>query len=146
MPNNTGSSSTKAPDFKDIKDKVTEGAREAKDAAKGLAQNVASTVANTASNVASTVGNRADDAAAAAGRGIQSMADTIREHTPDSGYAGAAARTVSDTIASGGRYLEREKLSGAMDDFTDVVRSHPVPALLIAMGVGFLLARAMSRS
>jgi len=140
MPNNTGS--TKTPDFKDVKDKAAEAAREAKEAAKG----VASTVANTASNVASAVGTRADDAAAAAGRGIQSMAESIREHTPDSGYVGTAARTVSDTIASGGRYLEKEKLSGAADDFTEVVRSHPVPALLIAMGVGFLLARAMSRS
>jgi len=146
MPNNTGSSSTKAPDFKDIKDKVTEGASQAKDAAKGLASNVASTVSSTASNVASAVGNRADDAAAAAGRGIQSMADSLRENTPDSGYVGTAARAVSDTIASGGRYLENEKFSGAMDDFTGVVRNHPVPALLIAMGVGFLLARAMSRS
>jgi gas vesicle protein len=142
MPNNTSSSSTRAPDFKDIKDKVTEGAKEAKDAAKSMAQ----TVASTASNVASKVGEKADDATAAAGRGIQNVADTIREHTPDSGYVGSAARAVSDTIASGGRYLEHEKLSGAMDDFSDVVRRNPVPALLIAMGVGFLLARAMSRS
>jgi len=141
MPNNTGSS-TKVPDLKDIKDKAVEGAREAKDAAKSVAQNVAST----AQNVAGKIGDKADDATAAAGRGIQSMADTIREHTPDSGYIGGAARAVSDTIASGGRYLEHEKLSGAMEDFTDVIRSHPVPALLLAMGVGFLLGRAMSRS
>jgi len=144
MPNNTGSSSTKSG-FQDLKDKATEGAQQAKDTAKGIASSVASTASNVASNLASTVSDRADDATSAAGRGIQSMADSIRENAPQSGYAGTAARTVSDTIASGGRYLENEGLSVAMDDFTEVVRSHPMPALLIAMGVGFLLARSMSR-
>jgi hypothetical protein len=75
---------------------------------------------------------------------MQNVAETIRENTPDSGVVGGAARAVSDTIEKGGRYLENEKLSGMMNDFTDVVRSHPVPALLVAMGVGFLLGRALS--
>jgi len=141
MPNNTGSS-TRAPDLKDIKDKASETARDAKDTARTIGQSVS----NAASNVASTISDRADDATAAAGRGIQSMAESLRENAPQSGYAGSAARTVSDTIASGGRYLENEGLSGAFDDFTEVVRSHPMPAILIAMGVGFLMARAMSRS
>lgn len=126
MPN---SSTTKTPELKDVKDKVGEEAKEAKNMAQGVAH---------------TVANKADDATAATGRGMQSVAETIREHTPDKGVLGAASRAVTDTIDRGGRYLEHEKLSGMAHDFTDVIRNHPVPALLVAMGVGFLLARAMS--
>jgi len=92
------------------------------------------------------IGERADQAAGTVGSTLQTAADKIRENAPDSGYLGSAARTVSDTLASGGRYLEREQLSGMFDDMTNVIRNNPVPALLIAVGVGFLMARAMSRS
>jgi len=98
-----------------------------------------------AKEVGKQVGERADQAAAAAGRGMQSVADTIRGNAPDSGYVGTAARTVSDTIASGGRYLQNEGFSGMGDDLTNAIRNNPVPALLVAVGVGFLLARALSR-
>ena len=126
MPN----SSAKTPDLKDVKDKVQEGAEQAKEMGKQFAQKA---------------GEKADDATAAAGRGMQSVAETIREHTPSTGVVGGAARAVSDTIEKGGRYLESEKLSGMASDFTDVVRNHPVPALFVALGVGFLLGRALSR-
>jgi ElaB/YqjD/DUF883 family membrane-anchored ribosome-binding protein len=129
MPNN--SSSTKAPDLKDVKDKVQEGASTLKDMGKQAVQKA---------------GEKADDATSSAGRGMQSVAETIREHTPDSGYLGAASRAVSDTIDKGGRYLENEGLSGAADDFGALIRNHPVPALCIALSIGFLLGRAMSRS
>jgi hypothetical protein len=77
---------------------------------------------------------------------MQSVAETIREHTPDKGVMGAASRAVSDTIAKGGEYLESHQLSGMGSDLTTLIRNNPVPALLIAAGVGFLLARACSRS
>jgi hypothetical protein len=126
MPNST----TKVPDLKDVKDKVQEGAEQAKEMGK---------------NLINQAGQKADDATAAAGRGMQSVADTIREHTPNSGMAGGAAKAVSDTIDKGGHYLESEKLSGMMEDVTDVIRNNPVPALLVALGVGFILGRALSR-
>jgi len=99
-----------------------------------------------AREVGRSVGERADQAAGTVGSTLQTAADKLRENAPDSGYLGSAARTVSDTLASGGRYLEREQLSGMFDDMTNLIRNNPVPALLIAVGVGFLMARAMSRS
>jgi ElaB/YqjD/DUF883 family membrane-anchored ribosome-binding protein len=125
MPN----SATKGPDLKDVKDKVQEGAEQAKETGKQIIHKA---------------GEKADDATAAAGRGMQSAAETIRANTPDSGVVGGAAKAVSDTIEKGGRYLENEKLSGMMNDITDVIRNHPVPALLVAVGVGFVLGRALS--
>jgi len=97
-----------------------------------------------AKDMGRTVAEKADQAAGTVGSGLKTAADKIRENAPDSGYLGSAARTVSDTLASGGRYLEREQLSGMFEDVTNVIRNNPVPTLLIAVGVGFLLARAMS--
>jgi len=102
-------------------------------------------VVESAKEVGKQIGNKADQATAAAGRGIQSAADTIRENTPHEGMLGGAAEAVSKTVERGGRYLEEKQLSGMMDDLTNTIRNNPVPALLIAVGVGFLLARAMSR-
>jgi ElaB/YqjD/DUF883 family membrane-anchored ribosome-binding protein len=102
-------------------------------------------VVESAKDLGKQIGNKADQATAAAGRGIQSAAETIRENTPDEGILGGAAEAVSKTVERGGRYLEEKKISGMMDDVTETIRSHPVPALLIAVGVGFLLARALSR-
>jgi ElaB/YqjD/DUF883 family membrane-anchored ribosome-binding protein len=102
-------------------------------------------VVESAKDLGKQIGNKADQATAAAGRGMQSAADTIRENTPDEGILGGAAEAVSKTVERGGRYLEEKKISGMMEDVTETIRSHPVPALLIAVGVGFLLARALSR-
>jgi ElaB/YqjD/DUF883 family membrane-anchored ribosome-binding protein len=99
----------------------------------------------TAKEVTKQVGDKADQATAAAGRGMQSVAGTIRENAPQEGMIGGAAQAVSSTIESGGRYLADKQISGMADDLTQLIRNNPVPALLIAAGVGFLLARAMAR-
>jgi len=113
---------------------------------KNKAEEVKGKVEDAAKNFGHQVGERADDAATAAGRGMQTVAGTIRDHAPHEGYLGAAADTVSKTIEKGGQYLQNEKFSGMMEDVTDVVRRNPVPTLLLAVGVGFLLSRALSRS
>jgi len=98
-----------------------------------------------AKEVGRQVGERAEQATAAAGRGMQNVADTIREHAPSSGMLGSAAEGVSRTFERGGRYLEDRRISGVAEDLTSAIRNNPVPALLVAVGVGFLLARALSR-
>jgi len=55
---------------------------------------------------------------------------------------GSAANRVADTLESGGKYLEQEGLSGMAGDLTDLVKKNPIPALLIAVAVGVLIARA----
>jgi hypothetical protein len=110
-----------------------------------MATSAAKTVGSTAANVASTVGHKADDAASAVGQGMSSLAGTIREKAPQSGVLGSAASTVASSLQSGGDYLKEHGLSGAWDDLTALVRRHPMPAVLIGFGVGFLLSRATSR-
>lgn len=120
------------------KDAASTVADKAKDAASGLAKG--------AGDVASAVGQKAEDAASAVGGGMRSLAGTMRENLPSEGVLGSATRGVAGAIDSTGRYLQEEGLSGMMDDVTNLIRRNPLPALLVGVGIGFLLARTLSRS
>ena len=93
----------------------------------------------------SFVGKKADEAAKTVGGGMESLGGTIRDKGPHSGVLGSATSAVAGTLESGGRYLHEQGLSGIADDVTNTIRKHPVPALLIAVGLGFLCARAFGR-
>jgi len=117
----------------------------AQDTAHNLAEkasDVASNVGHKISDAASTVGKKADSAVSSAGSGMQSFADTVRDRGPQSGVLGKAGSAVADTLDSAGEYLESHGLSGVGEDLTNLIRRNPIPALLIGIGVGFLLARA----
>jgi len=110
----------------------------------GNALSSTATAAGTAlSNTASNIGQRADDAAGSVGTGMKSVADTIRNQGPHEGMLGNATRTVAGAIDQTGKYLEEKHLSGMADDVAAVIKSHPIPAVLIGLGVGFLLGRAL---
>jgi hypothetical protein len=55
---------------------------------------------------------------------------------------GSAASSVANTLESGGRYLQEEGLSGMANELTDLIKRNPIPALLLAVAVGVLIARA----
>jgi len=116
---------------KDIVSTVTEKAKD-----------MASSVAHTAGNVASTIGHKADDAVSGLGSGMQSLGSTIREKGPDSGILGSATSAVASGMENAGRYLHEEGLSGIGEDLTNLIRRNPIPALLVGIAVGFLVARA----
>jgi hypothetical protein len=109
------------------------------------ARDVGSAVTQKIGEAASFVGRKAEDAASAMGAGMKSLGGTIREHAPHSGFPGSATSTVADSLENSGRYLQEHGLSGICADLTNVIRRNPIPALLIGIGTGFLLARATSR-
>jgi hypothetical protein len=130
-------------------DRASHAASSAVDKAKDTAQSLAEKASDMASNVghkvgeaATAVGHGADRAVQSAGSGMQSFADTVRDRGPQSGMLGGATSAVADTLDSAGEYLESHGLSGIAEDITNLVRRNPIPALLIGIGVGFLLARA----
>jgi hypothetical protein len=49
---------------------------------------------------------------------------------------------VAGALESSGRYLEEQGLSGIGEDLTNLIRRNPLPAILLGIGLGFLLARA----
>jgi hypothetical protein len=118
----------------DLKNKVMNagaaGMEKAKDAA--------STAAHAMGEAGSAIGDKANEAV---GGGMKSLAGTIRQHTPHDGMFGSASASVADTLESGGRYLQEEGLQGMADDVTNLIRRNPIPAVLIGIGIGFLLAK-----
>lgn len=102
-------------------------------------------VAERAKQAAAYVGDQAERATAAVGAGIESLGSAIREHEPACGTLHNAGEAVADKLEGGGRYLEKNGLKGIGNDVTDIIRRNPIPALLIGVGVGILLARMVRR-
>jgi hypothetical protein len=125
---------------------VTEKAKDMASNVAEKAKDVASNVAEKAKDTASTLGQKAEDATHAVGSGMQSLAGSMREKLPQGGPIGAASSTLASGLESTGRYLQEEGLKGIADDMTNLIRRNPLPAMFLGIGLGFVLARALSRS
>jgi uncharacterized protein YjbJ (UPF0337 family) len=131
------------------KDLASDAAGKAKDMAGGVAtraKELAGDAAGKAKDTAAYVGQKAEDATSAVGCGMKSLAGTIRDNAPADGPLGSASAAVADTLESGGRYLQDHGLSGLGEDMTNLIKRNPIPALLVGIGIGFLIARATTRS
>lgn len=106
------------------------------------AKDTASSVAQTAEDAAAYVAHKAEDATTAVGDGLESLGNSLREHAPHDGIVGEASSAVANTLGSTGRYLQEEGLKGMAEEVTNLIRRNPVPAILVAFGAGFLIARA----
>jgi hypothetical protein len=109
------------------------------------AEDAASSVAHTVGDVGATIGAKANDATAAVGSGMESLAGAIRQHMPQDGALGTASSSVAKSLERGGHYLRHEGLGGMAKDITNLIRRNPVPALLIGVGIGFLLGKITAR-
>jgi hypothetical protein len=128
------------------KDAGTSAAQTAGQAVSGAAQKareMASSATQAASEAAANVGHKAEEATSAVGSGMRNLAGTLREKLPHEGMIGTAGSTMADTLERGGRYLEEEGLRGIGEDLTNVIRRNPIPALLLGIGIGFLIARSL---
>jgi ElaB/YqjD/DUF883 family membrane-anchored ribosome-binding protein len=112
------------------------------DQAKSVAQNVG----DKAKQAGEYVRDKADQGTSQVGKGMESLAGTIRDQGPKSGLLGKATSGVADTLDSAGRYLDQQGMSGMVDDLTSMIKNHPVPAMLIGIGLGFMLARLTTTS
>lgn len=99
------------------------------------AKDMASSAADTARDWASNAGERASGAMGAVGTGIGSIAGTVRENVPGGEY-------VAEAIESGTRYFQEHSFGDMAEDVAGVIRRNPIPALLVGVGIGFLIARA----
>jgi len=108
------------------------------------AKDMAGNVADKAKQAVGAVSDRADSAVSSAGSGIQSLAGQIRDRGPQSGMLGSATSTVASTLENTGKYLEEQGVTGMAEDLTGLIKQHPIPAVLIGVGLGFMLARLTS--
>jgi uncharacterized protein YjbJ (UPF0337 family) len=91
----------------------------------------------TSAGVAATVTSAAQDVASRVTETVGTAASTAQE------MAGAAATAVTDTVAGVGTYVQDKGVPGLSGDLTDLIRRYPVPALLIGLGIGFVLGRSV---
>lgn len=102
-------------------------------------------VSNSAGEMASVGVEKTEEAIAAVGERISHFGDTIREAMPDTGTVGTAAVALADGLKSSGEYLKTHGFEEMSNDVTNVIRRHPVPAVWIGLGVGFILGQALVR-
>ncbi|MGL4515064.1 MAG: hypothetical protein ACRCT8_18420 [Lacipirellulaceae bacterium] len=121
--------------------KAADDAKGAASSVAHMAGHAASAVGDMASEACCGVTKEADKLAANAGAGIHSIGDRLGSNLPHDGMLGAASQSVARTVTQGGEYLESAKLSGMSKDVTELVRKNPLPAVLIAAGLGWFLAR-----
>lgn len=122
---------------------ATDKVREATSHAGQAASAAASAAGQAAGNAAAALGQKAEEASAAVGKGMENLGEKVRQKGPESGFLGTATETVASALHRGGQYLEEKKLSGMADDFTEMIRRNPIPAMLVGIGLGFLLARTL---
>jgi ElaB/YqjD/DUF883 family membrane-anchored ribosome-binding protein len=126
-----------------LTDQALDKAKQAGNQALGRAKEAVESVEEMALQAAAAVGHKADDLTAACGHEIKEAGDALAHKLPQSGLPGKASHVVTDTLHESGRYIEEAKLSGIAHDVAQVVRNHPMPAMLICFGIGFCLGRVM---
>jgi len=152
-PTSTFKSQTEGNRGQDFMDKGKEVAAGAMDKAKDVAgtavdkaKDMAGTAVDKAKGLATDMGRKAEDATHAVGRGMESLAGTVRDRLPHEGVIGSAASSVAGGLESSGKYLENEGLQGIAEDVTNMIRRNPIPALVLGIGLGFLLAKLTTSS
>jgi hypothetical protein len=123
---------------------VTEQAKHAAETVKDKAKQAADYARDKAGQAGEFVRDKAEQATTSTGKGMETLAGTIRDKGPQSGFLGKATSTVADTLDRTGQYLQDQGLSGMANDLTTLVRNHPLPAILLGIGLGFMLARLTS--
>lgn len=125
------------------KTQPTDKAREAVNQATDKAKEAGSHLGEAAQAVGQAVGQKAEEATAAVGGGIQNLAEKVRRQGPDQGVLGQATQSVAHTLDEAGHYIEDKKLSGMVEDMNGLIKRNPIPAVAVALGVGFLLGRVL---
>lgn len=123
---------------------ITEQAKHVAENVKDKAKQAGDFVRDKAGQAGEFVRDKAEQATSTTGKGMETLAGTIRDKGPQSGFLGRATSTVADTLDRTGHYLQDQGLGGIANDLTTLVRNHPLPAILLGIGVGFMLARLTS--
>jgi uncharacterized protein YjbJ (UPF0337 family) len=92
------------------------------------ASRLSDTVQETAHNVASSLAETAGEVKAQAGAA-----------------ASTAATAVADTVTGAVSSLQETSVKDLAGNLTDLIRRHPIPSLLIGLGIGFVLARSLGK-
>ena len=122
---------------------VGEAASQAVHVTRDLASDAGCAVGSMASQAACDVGQKANDLTASAGAGIKGLGDKLSQNAPRTGMVGNASQAVAKSVHDGGQYLEDAKFTGMVEDVAQLIRRNPIPAVFLAIGLGWVVARKM---
>jgi hypothetical protein len=120
---------------------ASDWANQAKSSAGEAAMCASEVASHAAAAVGATISQKADDLVAQAGVGVHALGDRIAQQLPQDGMLGNASQAVVNKVRQGGDYLQEQGLSGLSDDLSAAIRSNPLPAVLIAAGIGWYIGR-----
>ena len=128
---------------KEVATSVGEMASLAASAVGAMVSHAASDASVVASQAARDVSKKADELAGSAGVGIQGLGDMLSKNSPQAGPLKSATEVVAGVVKEGGEYLQEAKLTGLTEDVAHVIRRNPIPSVLVALGVGWFIGRAL---
>lgn len=108
-------------------------------------QQATSAAMSKAQELAGSASKRVDEATAGLGERVRSAAGALREKGPREGMLGTATGRVAESLENTGRYIQDEGIMGMAEDITGLIRRNPIPAMLVGVGIGFVLAKMMRR-
>lgn len=89
----------------------------------------------------------ADQTRLNAARGLDAAASMLRDNTSDLGSRDAShvGRTAADSLENTARYIRDHDFSYMASDLTAFIKQNPLPSLVAAAAVGFVVGRIISR-
>ncbi len=102
--------------------------------------------AGAAGNVASNVGTAATSTLSNLGHRIEEYGDTLRTKAPDEGRIHDAAEAVAKRMENAGQYLQDTNVKSLAKDAGNFIKKHPIPSVMVGLGLGYLVARRRRRS
>ena len=122
---------------------VGDAASQAVHVAREFASETSCAAGSIANQAVCDVGQKANDLTANAGAGIKGLGDKLSQNAPRSGLVGNASQSVAKAVHDGGQYMEDAKFSGIVNDVAQLIRRNPIPAVFLAIGLGWVVARKM---
>jgi predicted phage tail protein len=124
---------------KDVAGKAPGMAEKAGDQGKGGMHMISDKTKEATSGIVGTVEEKVQDMATSASQLAGKVKDTAEEWASSVGGAAIQAKDKTQEVAG----AAAEKVGELGQEMTALIRRHPLPALLVGVGVGFLLAQAL---
>ena len=110
---------------------------------RGADKEVAAPAGAMVSHAACDASKKADDLTASASVGIQKTGDGLSRHSAKRCRLKQASQAGSTTVRNGRTSIESAKQSGMVENLAHLIRKHPFPAILIAIGLGWFTSRKL---
>ena len=95
----------------------------------------------------SAAADKIDQSRGVAADGLEGAAETLHQKAdqlPGGEKVSGMAHSAAEKMSATADYVRRNDLSAMLEDVEEMVKKNPGPALAIALGLGFLVARAFS--